>query len=194
MGRLPRSPADPVSPRPPPGLGHPLVQAAILVVAGAVLGTLVNGLRPGGISLAHPIAAAAGTTAASCEVPVAAVHDVDIAEACALEAAGAAFVDARPAAAYAAGHVAGAIHLPSRGDCPGFEEALARIRAAPTVVVYDDDGSCALARHLADRLVARGLPDVRVMTGGFAGWCAADRPAEAGSCGACARHAGTENE
>jgi rhodanese-related sulfurtransferase len=191
MGRLSPPTADPAPSRP---LRGPVLQAVVLVVAGAVLGLLVNALRPGGISLVQPIAAAAGTTGASCEAPAGAVRDVDVGEACDLEAAGAAFVDARPAAAYAAGHVAGAFHLPSRGDCPGFEEALARIREAPTVVVYDDDGSCALARHLADRLVARGLIDVRVMTGGFAGWCAADRPAEAGSCGACDHHAGTEVE
>lgn len=173
---------------------RPIAQAAALAAVGVVAGLLVNGARAGGLPLDRPVYPASGTTeSASCAAPKGTVRDVDVAEACALEAAGAAFVDARPAGAFAAGHVAGAIHLPSRGDCPDFEAALARIRTAPTVVVYDADGSCALARHLADRLVAEGLADVRVMLGGFPGWCAADRPAEAGGCHAC-EHAGAEVE
>jgi rhodanese-related sulfurtransferase len=173
---------------------RPLAQAVTLAVAGVAAGLAVNAVRPDGLSLVRPVYAASGATAgASCEAPKGTVRDVDVAEACALADAGAAFVDARPAAAFAAGHVAGAIHLPSRGDCPDFEDAIERIRVAPTVVVYDADGSCALARHLAERLVGRGLVDVRVMIGGFPGWCAADRPAEAGSCRAC-EHAGAEAE
>jgi rhodanese-related sulfurtransferase len=171
---------------------RPFAQATLLAAVGVAAGLAANGVRADGVPLARPVFAASGAAAgASCEAPKGTVRDASVDEACALADAGAAFVDARPAAAFAAGHVAGAIHLPSVGDCPDFEDAIERIRAAPAVVVYDADGSCALARHLAGRLVGRGLADVRVMVGGFPGWCAADRPAEAGSCRAC-EHAGLE--
>jgi 3-mercaptopyruvate sulfurtransferase SseA len=92
-------------------------------------------------------------------------------------------VDARSAEEYASGHVTGAVHL-----APGeaIEPILPRLRTAPAVIVYDRDRDCAAANGVAARLQARGLQDVRVLTGAWPEWLARGGPGESGACGACA--------
>lgn len=168
-------------------IDRPYVQALVLAGAGALLGLTVNAARTDGLALDRPVLAASGAEGgATCSAP-AGVHaaEIEVAEARALQAAGAAFVDARPAGDYAAGHVPNALHLPSRGECPDSAQVIAAAKQAGTVVVYDDGGSCELARHLGERLLAEGLGDVRVMLGGFPGWQHAGEPAQSGLCEAC---------
>lgn len=170
---------------------RPILQALTLAAAAGLLGLVVNAASPGGIDLARPVLAASGASAAAtCEVPVGTSTEIGIADGRALHAAGAAFVDARPAGEYAAGHIPGAYHLPSIGECPDGAAVILALRGATTVVVYDDEASCALARRLADRLLADGVADVRVMLGGFSAWRGAGEPAEAGECAACDAVAG----
>ena len=94
------------------------------------------------------------------------------------------FVDARTAAEFAQGHVTGAVHLPPSGH-PDEATAVAALRAFPLVVVYDGGYACALAEDVARRLERAGLPDVRVLDGGWRGWLAAGGPGESGACSAC---------
>lgn len=165
-----------------------LVQAALIAVAGAVLGLGMNAVRAGGIGLSRPVLAGAGEDpGATCEAPPVGspIVDIGVAEAIALRGQGALFVDARPPGSFASGHVEGALHLPARGDAPDAEQVVGRLRNAPSVVVYDEDGSCAQARHLAAWLRDRGLPDVRVMVGGFPEWQDHGNPAQSGACEAC---------
>jgi len=79
--------------------------------------------------------------------------------------------------------VTGAVHL-----APGeaIEPLLARLRAAPAVIVYDRDRDCAAANGVAARLQALGLRDVRVLTGAWPEWLARGGPGESGACRACA--------
>ena len=93
------------------------------------------------------------------------------------------FVDARGAAAFALGHIPGAVHLPPAGD-PGEEGTLERLRQFQTLVVYDEGGSCGLARGVADRLEGLGFNDVRLLEG-WRDWEAAGGPAQSGACEAC---------
>lgn len=163
-----------------------LRHAAILVVGGALAGLGANAARPDGLALREAIGPTSGAAeGASCAPPIGHVADVTLEEARALAASGAAFIDARPGAAFALGHVEGAHHLPSRGDCPAKERVLAAARQAPVVVVYDADGSCALARPLAKLLADEGVADVRVLLGGFPAWQAAHAPSASGTCDGC---------
>ncbi len=163
-----------------------LRHAALLVAVGGLTSLAVNAARPDGLPLRDAIAATSGAAeGASCVPAVGHVADVTYEEARILATAGASFVDARPGAAYALGHVEGAHHLPSRGDCPAKEQVLAALRLAPVVIVYDADGDCALARPLADRLANEGVTDVRVLLGGFPAWKAADAPSASGTCDGC---------
>lgn len=169
-------------------LEHPPLQALVLAAAMGLFGLVVNAARPDGLPLDRPVLAASGASGgATCGAPAGAAVEIDLAAARALHEAGAAFVDSRPAGAYAEGHVPGAVHLPSRGECPDADAVIAQLRTAATVVVYDDGESCALARHLGERLVADGVGDVRVMLGGFSGWQDAGEPAQSGLCEACDR-------
>jgi len=172
-------------------LDRPALQALVLAAGAGLLGLVVNAARPDGIELGRPVLAASGTGAATCAPPTGqGAAEIELAEARSLHAAGAAFVDARPAGNYAVGHVPGAFHLPSMGEHPDGPGVIAALRGAATVVVYDDGASCALARRLADRLLAEGLADVRLLLGGFDGWQAAGEPAESGLCEACETVAG----
>ncbi len=73
-------------------------------------------------------------------------------------------VDLRDAAAYAVGHLAGAVNVPVAA-APGW---IALLPADLPVVVYDQDGS--LSVPLVARWVITGRPDTRALAGGLDGW------------------------
>lgn len=78
-----------------------------------------------------------------------------------------AYVDVRDAAAWAAGHLRGAIHMP-------MAEINVRVSELPwdqLVVAYCDDG--ALSRQAVAFFRERGMEDTVVLGGGLAGWRAA---------------------
>ncbi len=102
-------------------------------------------------------------------------------------------LDARPVAAYAAGHLPGAASLPEgrlRAEVdPVRLPALARlrallegagVRAGRPVVVYDD-GSLKEAARVFWVLELLGHPAVAVLAGGLPAWTAAGRPLERGT-------------
>src|SRR5262245_50095265 len=113
--------------------GPLLARAAALVAAGALCGAALHAARPVGFrpSTFAPEVACDGEPAA------AAPTEVAPAEAAALCGhPGVVIADARPAARYAEGHVAGAVHLPCDASGPLAEGALGRLAGARTVVVY----------------------------------------------------------
>ena len=91
------------------------------------------------------------------------------------------FVDARPAAEFRAGHVPGAVSLPFEA---ADERALAAFREAlppgRPVVAYCEGHECLSSLGLARLLAARGLGEIRVLSGGWAEWTSAGLPAEPG--------------
>jgi rhodanese-related sulfurtransferase len=174
-------------------------QLAALGVAGVAVGLAANALSPRPVDLTKPVlAASASATTGTCHAPVddhPRVHPkLPLAEALqACTACTAVFVDARGEAAFAQGHVTNALHLPPEGDGE-LTEVLAKVRAAPMVIVYDDDaGGCRLAQGVADRLAAEGVTNLRILEGSWSAWQAAQGPAQAGSCEVCA-HAGPVGE
>jgi rhodanese-related sulfurtransferase len=92
--------------------------------------------------------------------------------------------DARPAGAFAEGHVAGAVHLPCDADGQAAVEALTHFGRAQTIVVYGS--STEEARPVADTLQRRH-PAVRVavLDGGFAAWAKAGLACASGPCAEC---------
>jgi rhodanese-related sulfurtransferase len=92
--------------------------------------------------------------------------------------AGSVFVDARKDAEFRDGHVPGALSAPaaqSEKAIPEAVQALARDRA---LIIYCEGGDCQSSLLLADRMSQEGFKDIRVFTGGWAGWTAADLPVE----------------
>ena len=156
-----------------------LAQTVGLTAIGAIVGLLVNVLRPDGIVLLRPfVTEAEGAT--EC-VAASMSPRVDVAEARhLLEAREAVFGDVRSAAEYAAGHVSDAVHLPCSADAPRW---LASVDKAATVVVYGTRD--ADADQVAQSLNANGYQDVRVLTGGFSAWRDGGGSAASGPCAAC---------
>jgi rhodanese-related sulfurtransferase len=159
-----------------------VARAVVLVVAAAVVGLAVNAARPAGVALAAyqpPTQCAAGGEAAPAAEDVA--PD---------EAAGwcgqpdVVIADARPAQAFAEGHVAGAVHLPCAANGQAASEALAHFGHAKRIVVYGQ--SSADARPVADSLQRR-LPKARVqvLAGGFPAWAGAGLACASGPCDEC---------
>ena len=160
-----------------------LLRAGTIAVAGAVVGVAANFVSPRPVSLGRAVYATAESAGAVCADPGASIARISVQEAKPLcIACTAAFVDARSAQEYASGHVTGALHL-----LPGdpVEPLLERLSAAPTVIVYDRDRECAGADQVATLLKAKGLRDVRVLTGAWSDWLAAGGPGESGSCALC---------
>lgn len=157
---------------------------AILTTLAAAAGLILNGLRPDGVSFTAPLAAGA------CKVQNLAepVERLSAAQANALcGAPGVLVADARPAAMFAAGHVAGAVHLPCAA--PGdVATSVPRLLAGHhTVVVYGEGTADALA--VADGLLRRhddGRLKVAVIEGGFAAWDRAGLACASGPCPECA--------
>jgi 3-mercaptopyruvate sulfurtransferase SseA len=165
-----------------------VLRAGLLCLAGALLGLAGNALTPRPAPLGKAVVASADQPGATCQDPNASVARISVNEAMPLcISCAAAFVDARSAQEYAAGHVTGAIHL-----APGeaVDPLLPRLQAFPAVVVYDRDRDCAAADHVATALLARGVRNVRVLTGAWPGWLAGGGPGESGTCSVCT--AGTQ--
>lgn len=163
---------------------HVMARAAFLCLAGAALGIGANALTPRPAPLGTRVAASAEQPGAACQDPRASVARISVTEAKPLcLACTAAFVDARSAQEYAAGHVSGALHL-----APGepADPLLPALRASPTVIVYDRDRDCAAADRVATLLQGHGIRDVRVLTGAWPEWLAGGGPGESGTCSLCA--------
>jgi 3-mercaptopyruvate sulfurtransferase SseA len=157
------------------------VQSILLCAAGSLLGLAANPLTPHPAPLREPVYAAAEQPGAACRDPSVSIPRISFAEAAPLcIACTATFVDARSASEYAAGHVNGALHL-APGEDPG--PLVPKLRTP--VIVYDGDAACAVADKVAGDLRARGIEDVRVLSGAWPGWLAAGGPGESGACTTC---------
>jgi rhodanese-related sulfurtransferase len=170
-----------------------LIQSFAICFGGAALGLLLNLASASPTHLLKPVFPAAASGIAVCSASPEIQHrghghktmpQREAVQACGSCAVG--FVDARGAAAYAQGHIPGAIHLPPSGHS-GEALALTYLRQYPTVVIYDAGGGCGLAEGVADRLAAEGLNDVRILEGSWTEWQSAGGPAQSGACHACSQ-------
>jgi rhodanese-related sulfurtransferase len=159
------------------------LRALVLVVAGAVLGLVGNAARPrGGLKVT---AFAPASQCSSGEAGVTGPAVMSPAEAAALcGQPNVVIADARPAAQFAEGHVAGAVHLPCDAGGQVAVDALSHFARAHTIVVYG--ASTEDARPVADSLQRRH-PSVRVavLGGGFGAWAAAGLACASGPCDEC---------
>lgn len=82
------------------------------------------------------------------------------------------WLDAREPAAFAQGHVPGALHF----DETAFNESLGAVIAQWTpgrpIVIYCDSTACSRSRELAQRLREAGFSDVYHLHGGWEAWTA----------------------
>lgn len=154
-----------------------LIEAAVILLAGAVIGFTVNH-RLVLDALSGRVAAPAPPVAA----PVATYPTpVTLAEVRELAAAGAVLVDARAPELFAEGHLPGARSLPL-GEAESLLDALRREVPAETVlIVYCSGYGCPDSFDLGVKLLAAGWRDVRVYEGGFPEWRDAGLPVAKGA-------------
>ena len=156
-----------------------VIESLRVLAHGAALG-LAHGLLRGWPELPPPRA-----EATSCGSPVAAeprVAWIRCEEARAFaDDASVAFVDARSADEFLAGHVTRAVSAPIEETGVVGSAVVDSLRGARLVIAYcDTTGSCARSTRLAGLLARAGLPDVRVLEGGMPAWLDNGYPAEAG--------------
>jgi rhodanese-related sulfurtransferase len=96
------------------------------------------------------------------------------------DAGGAVIVDAREAAEYAAGHVAGALSLPYDDVAAQPARLDAVRRAEKPIIIYCSGPGCDLSRQLATTMLSEGIRKVLVFEAGFPAWQAAGYPVERG--------------
>ncbi len=158
-------------------------RALALAVLGAALGLGATAARTGGLHLSRPAPVAACEDPA---IPPVVVAPAEAARVCAAERA--LIADARPAAAFAAGHIAGAVHLPCDAGGDAASVALAHLADRTVVLVYGAGtaDAVAVARSIAQRRGAAGGPKVYALDGGFQAWERAGLACASGPCDDCA--------
>jgi rhodanese-related sulfurtransferase len=167
-----------------------LGRALALVALGSALGFAANAVRRDGV---QPVAMAR-TAACTTGPDVAAADAVAPAEAMRLCGDPDVLVaDVRPAERFAAGHVAGAIHLPCAASGEVADRALARLAGRHTLIVYGQstEEAAPVAESLRQRLPSAGVRVV-ILDGGFPAWDRAGLACSSGPCPDCQAHAGAE--
>ncbi len=163
----------------------PLVAAAVLALAGALSGLGLAAVRPGGLALAPKARPEVCAGPGAPHVEVARVHPADAARLCG--EARVLIADARPAAEFAKGHVAGAVHLPCSATGEAAGAALGALAGYSSLLVYG--ATTQEAVQVAEGLAARarpGGPRVLALEGGFAAWEQAGLACASGPCDQCA--------
>jgi rhodanese-related sulfurtransferase len=159
-----------------------LIRAFLLLALGGVAGLALNGVRKDGVSFA----AFAPPTECKAELGPAPLTGPDAAAAL-CGRPDVVIADTRSSARFAEGHVAGAIHLPCDAGGRVASEAMARLDAARTVVVYGEATEDALpvAASLRRRSSVTDPNHILVLRGGFAAWSQAGQACASGPCDDC---------
>ena len=91
---------------------------------------------------------------------------------------GAVFLDARSEEAFLAGHIKGALNLPSDSFEEFFERMAPEISPDTLIITYCDGEACTLSKELALNLSGKGYSHVRVLVNGWSLWRDAKLPVE----------------
>jgi rhodanese-related sulfurtransferase len=163
-------------------------RAALLLAAGAAAGIVVNAARRDGVRLSGFSTPTVCAATAAASAPEAAVVEVlpPVAAARLCQDPSAVIVDVRSDAAFAAGHVAGAIHLPCLSSGAAASAAVDLLGGKRTLIIYGDGAGGGDARPVADELARRaGRPGLRVVVidGGFTAWSQAGMACSSGPSG-----------
>jgi len=179
------------------------IWAAIIVGgAGAAAGEVYNALSPRGVFAPVPIVAPAVTATPAAPpakpavkpagTPVNAVakppavpakpREIDLAEARGLaDKHAAAFVDARSALRFAAGHIPGAVNIPSADFDKAFARLKDRLPAKGPTVVYCESTDCDESDIVLEQLVKNGYTKLMHFKAGMQAWEDRGLPQEQGA-------------
>lgn len=155
-----------------------LSKAATLVTIGLFLGGMSHWVRFGGpfVKLAQPEVCEAPENIG----PIATIPAAVAADLCADSTV--IVVDVRSAEDFAAGHIAGAYHLPCSAGVIDHDFSR-RLTLARTILVYGE--SSADTAPVVESLLRRRFADVRFIEGGYKAWEAAGEACASGPCAGC---------
>jgi len=169
-------------------------RAICLLGIGFGLGFSINAFHPRGVHLrsyAAPVACTAAPGGSTAQAGAAALPPVEVlslAQVASLCGDPRVLVaDARSAAAFAEGHVTGAIHLPCASSRLTANAALDALAGKETLVVYGEGTADALpvAEEMRRRADRPGGVRVAVLAGGFSAWSRAGQACSSGPCADC---------
>jgi rhodanese-related sulfurtransferase len=159
------------------GWGLSAWQASALVIVSAVAALAVNAQRTDRLPLVGDWSVAGRITTDAGER-----IDISLAEAQQLFASQAAvFIDARPAADYARGHIRGARSLPWHDVDQKFIDVTQDLELENPIVAYCDGETCELSHNLALFLREAGFANTRVLVDGWKIWQQSGGPVESGT-------------
>ncbi len=164
-----------------------LGRAFCLLAAGSALGFAVNAARPDGVRFTKFEApTSCGVGPGHGAAPAIAPVEI-LAPAAAVGVCGDAqtlVADVRSAAAFAEGHVTGAIHLPCTSSDGAASAAVSLLAGRHTLIVYGEGTED--ARVVAEELKRRTDVRIGVIDGGFVAWNRAGLACSSGPCAECA--------
>lgn len=152
-----------------------LLEAAVIVLLGVVLGLSFNGRLLMNVFSGRP-APPPVVTVDRTRYPL----PVELAEVRELLAAGAALVDARATELYADGHLPGALSLPLAEMDAQLETLRQAVPLDRVLISYCNGYGCPDSFDQGVRLLAAGWQEVRVFEGGYPEWRDAGLPVERG--------------
>jgi rhodanese-related sulfurtransferase len=152
-------------------------QAGGIIVLAAIVGLLVNQIRPERLPLAADWTPEARLTLESGEnIAI----SLDKTKEVFLSKEGV-FLDARSPELYEQGHIRGARNLPWQALENHFDSVMADIPKDRLIISYCDGEACALSKDLAIELLFRGYENVRVLINGWSVWQENQLPVAKGS-------------
>jgi rhodanese-related sulfurtransferase len=154
-----------------------------LLGAGALLGGVVNAVRPEGVH-ADRFEPAVSCAVTATLTPITVLTPAHAAHLCGDP--GVLIADVRAADRFAEGHVVGAIHLPCAATDDVLGRALRATAGKQTLVVYGETtaDAQAVAASLREKLPRQDL-QISVLEGGFAAWNAEGLACSSGPCPEC---------
>ncbi|MBN1592448.1 MAG: rhodanese-like domain-containing protein [Candidatus Coatesbacteria bacterium] len=145
-----------------------IVRSLCLVVIASGVGLIVNAVRTPGVDLFGFQPPKEKIVEASKKSEEAVVTVIKLAEALRLRTGqGVIFIDARKVAEYEAGHIPGAINIPSEGFDEAFPSNKQAILSAEKIVTYCSDVECDEAYELAEMLREELKRPILVFAGGI---------------------------
>lgn len=155
-------------------------EAAIIILAAAVVALVVNSFRTQGLPLIGPDDTVSGDNAGNSDDAIA-IDEISMQRAMELYRADTAlFADARGGNEFNSGHIKGAVNLPEGQFDQWIGAFLENTDPGVTIITYCEGYYCPLAKKLALKLMMAGFENVYHLPDGWGNWNKFRMPIEIG--------------
>jgi rhodanese-related sulfurtransferase len=145
-------------------------EAAVIILAAAVVALVVNSLRTQGLPLSRSDDTVSGDNAGNSDDAIA-IEEISMQRAMELYRADTAlFADARGGNEFNSGHIKGAVNLPVEQFDQWIDAFLENTDPGVTIITYCEGYYCSLAKKLALKLMLAGFENVYCLPDGWGNW------------------------